>query len=91
MKLIFECPKLLSIKLDKSMEELFYIFDLYHKIEKETVINDIFKNFPYLFCCDPVKIQKFMGQFRKYRLTKEQIINLSANSGGLLATKVSNF
>lgn len=30
MKLIFECPKLLSIDLEKSMDAVFYIFDLYH-------------------------------------------------------------
>lgn len=32
-----------------------------------------------------------MGEFRKYRLTKEQVIKISKESGGLLASKVSNF
>jgi hypothetical protein len=32
-----------------------------------------------------------MGEFRKYRFTKEQIIRVSKDSGGILASKVSNF
>lgn len=32
-----------------------------------------------------------MGEFRKYRLTKEQVIRVSKDSGGILASKVSNF
>lgn len=31
-----------------------------------------------------------MGEFRKYRLTKEQVIKVSKESGGLLASRVSN-
>jgi len=32
MKLIFECPKLLSINLNSNMDEVFFLFDLYFKI-----------------------------------------------------------
>lgn len=32
-----------------------------------------------------------MGEFRKYRFTKEQVINVCQNSGGILASRVSNF
>lgn len=31
-----------------------------------------------------------MGEFRKYRFTKEQVIKVSKNSGGILASRVSN-
>jgi len=66
MKLIFECPRLLSIDLVKQMDEVFFLFDLYHKISKEEVTNEIFKSFPYLFCCDTIKMQSFLGHFKKY-------------------------
>ncbi len=32
-----------------------------------------------------------MGEFRKYRMSKEQIIRVCSQSGGLLASRVSNF
>jgi hypothetical protein len=31
-----------------------------------------------------------MGEFRKYRFSKEQVIKVSKESGGLLASRVSN-
>jgi len=37
---------------------------------------DVFRGFPYLFCCDTVKMRRFMAEFRKYRLSNDQIINL---------------
>ncbi len=54
-------------------------------------VNEIFFDFPYLYLCEINKVQKFMGEFRKYRLTKEQVIRVSKESGGLLASRVSNF
>jgi len=90
IKLIFDCPKLLSVNLEASMKETFYLFDLYHKITPQEVMG-VFRHFPYLFCCDTIKMRLFMGQFRKYRLSKDQILHLTKNSNGLLATKVSNF
>ena len=79
IKLIFECPKLLSVKLDERMEKILYFFELYHGFEKTQVINEIFMHFPYLFCCDPVKISQFLAHFRKYKLSQSQIINLVSN------------
>jgi hypothetical protein len=66
MKLIFECPKLLSINLTAQMDEVFFLFDLYFKIPQQEVIDGVFKQFPYLFCCDTTKMQQFLGHFRKY-------------------------
>lgn len=71
------------------MKQTFLLFELYHKIEAERVM-EVFKHFPYLFCCDTHKMRLFMAQFRKYRFTQDQIINVCAHSGGLLACKVSN-
>jgi len=91
MKLIFECPKLLSVNLEANMDEVFFLFDLYFKISQESVVDEIFKKFPYLFCCDTTKMQSFLGHFRKYRFSNPQILALAAQSGGLLACKPSNF
>ena len=57
------------------MKEVFYLFDLYHKITPEEVMS-VFRSFPYLFCCDTVKMRLFLGQFRKYKFTKEQILHI---------------
>ena len=35
IKLIFECPKLLSIDLEAKMDRIFYLFDLYSKFTRE--------------------------------------------------------
>ena len=37
---------------------------------------DIFRHFPYLFCCDTIKMRTLLAQFRKYRFTNGQIVNL---------------
>lgn len=71
MKALLESPKLISKHhLDKQIKEMQFIFRLYHGINEQEV-NEIFKSFPYLYCCEPVKVQKFMGEFRKYRMTKD--------------------
>jgi len=57
------------------MDEIFMLFDLYHRIEKSQVM-EIFESFPYLFCCDTAKMQRFLGEFRKYKMTNDQIMNL---------------
>jgi hypothetical protein len=76
MKALLEAPKLISKKdLEHQVKEIQFLFRLYHGVNEQEV-TDIFRSFPYLYCCDTQKIQKFMGEFRKYRLTKEQIINL---------------
>ena len=72
---MFDCPKLLSMKLEQQMEAICEVFDLYHKIKQEQVI-EIFRAFPYLFCCDPDKMRLFMAHFRKYKFSQRQIIDL---------------
>jgi hypothetical protein len=57
------------------MKEVFFYFNLYHGITEREVI-EIFRSFPYLFCCDLTKMQRFMGEFRKYKMSKEQIIKM---------------
>ena len=57
------------------MKECFHLFSLYHDINKDQVI-DIFKHFPYLFCCDMTKLREFLGEFRKYRFNERQIMNI---------------
>jgi hypothetical protein len=91
MKLIFECPKLLSVNLNAKMDEVFFLFDLYFKISEQDVVDKIFRDFPYLFCCETTKMQQFLGHFRKYKFSNPQIMALAAKSGGLLACKPSNF
>ena len=55
MRALLECPKLISMKLESQMKEIFFQFGLYHKISEKEVMG-IFKEFPYLFCCEPRKI-----------------------------------
>ena len=75
MKLIFECPKLVSIDIENQIEKTLYLFDLYHQITQDQVM-DLFRAFPYLFCCDTTKMRLFMTQFRKYKFTNEQILHV---------------
>lgn len=76
MRALLDCPKLISRKdLEHQIKEIQFIFRLYHGITEQEV-NDIFRSFPYLYLCEIHKIQKFMGEFRKYRFTKEQIIRV---------------
>ena len=51
----------------------------------------IYNGFPYMMCQDTAKIQRFLGEFKKYRLTNTQVIKICTQSGGLLGSKVSNF
>ena len=75
IKALIECPKLIQKNLEKQMKEIFFLFNLYHGIKEQEVI-DIFRSFPYLFCCELSKFQKFMGEFKKYRFQKETIIKI---------------
>lgn len=75
IKLIFECPKLVSVNLQDQIKETMTLFNLYHKISAEQVM-DVFRFFPYLFCCDTLKMKLFMSQFRKYRFSQKQILHL---------------
>jgi hypothetical protein len=78
MKLIFDCPKLVSIDLEDSIEKTLHLFEMYHQIGQDEVM-DVFRVFPYLFCCDTVKMRLFMTQFRKYRFTNQQILHVVSN------------
>lgn len=57
------------------MDEIFHLFKLYNGIEEQKVMT-MFKGFPYLFCCDTIKMRRFLGEFKKYKMTEDQIINL---------------
>jgi len=70
MKYVFEVPILLTTDVPVKSREIEEMFYLYHKIEAEEV-TEVFKAFPYLYCCPTVKIQKFMGEFKKYRFTNK--------------------
>lgn len=75
IKHTFECPKLFSVNLGKQMQEIFALFKLYNKIE-EPVVMTMFKSFPYLFCCDTIKTRKFLAEFKKYKMTEDQIVKV---------------
>lgn len=75
MKLVFEIPILLNTDIAVKSKEIEELFRVYHEITPAEVTN-IFLDFPYLYCCQTVKIQRFMAEFRKYRFSKEQILDL---------------
>ena len=85
-----EAPRLISIDMETQLKEIVFLFELYHNISKKDTIK-IFKSFPYLLCVPPRKIQRFLAEFRKYRMTPQQIIKVCSESGGLLASRISNF
>jgi hypothetical protein len=71
----YDYPKLFSVKLEKQMSEVFHLFKLYNNIEQDKVMT-MFRGFPYLFCCDTIKMRKFLAEFKKYKMTEDQIVNL---------------
>lgn len=89
MQKVFEVPALLNVDIAVKSKEVDELFRVYHDISPAEV-KSIFLDFPYLYCCPSRKLQLFLAEFRKYRMTKEQIINLTRNSGGILACKTSN-
>ena len=90
MKFFIEVPKMMSVNLPQRTEEILFLFKLYLQFDTEDVMK-IYRSFPYLFCTQPYKIKGFMQEFRKYRFTKEQIMRLCCESGGLLGTSHKNF
>lgn len=86
IKLTFNYPKLFSIKLEKQMEETFHLFKLYNGIEREKVMT-MFRGFPYLFCCDTVKMRRFLGEFKKYKMTEDQIVRLVSTLSSLIVNR----
>jgi hypothetical protein len=90
MDFLLKCPKLLSIDLEANLKEIIFMFELYHQMsELETL--KIFRAFPFLACSNERKLQRYLGEFRKYKLTPKQISNYCINSGGLLGSQVENF
>lgn len=66
------------------------MFNLYNGFDKEDTAK-IFRKFPYVAATDHRKVTLFCGEFKKYKMDKEQIIKLCTKSGGLLGSSVSNF
>ena len=87
MRQLLECPKLISVNLEEQMKEIFFLMNLYNGLSEEDVLS-IFQRFPYLFCCEIDKVRRFMGEFKKYRFTKFEIVKVLQQSGGILASKV---
>lgn len=55
IKALIECPKLISRNLEHQMKEIHFLFNLYHGMKDNDVL-EIFRSFPYLYCCDLKKI-----------------------------------
>lgn len=87
--LLERCPRLISEDVAKQLTSKEFLFQLYHKFEREDYLQVVL-GFPYMLTTPDRKLQLFLGQFKKYRFTKEQLIRVVNQSGGLLATKVSN-
>ena len=75
MKMIFDVPALLNVDIAVKSKEVEELFGIYHKITPKEV-NSIFLDFPYLYCAPTQKLQLFLAEFRKYRFSKDQILNL---------------
>lgn len=69
MDLLVQVPKLISQNLDQKFKDFIFLFNLYHKIEQKNFLK-IYINFPYMMCQDTAKIQRFLGEFKKYKLTQ---------------------
>ena len=55
MKMVFDVPKLLETDVPVKTKEIDELFKVYHDISAAEV-NDIFRDFPYLYCCQTFKI-----------------------------------
>jgi len=55
MKLVFEVPVLLNTDIVAKSKEIEELFEIYHSISAHEV-TEIFKAFPYLYCCPSKKI-----------------------------------
>ena len=55
LKLVFDVPALLSLDIAARSAEIEELFHIYHKIEVDQV-TQIFKDFPYLYCCPSKKL-----------------------------------
>jgi len=55
MKMIFDVPILLSTDVMVKSNEINELFRIYHDINQKQV-TEIFKSFPYLYCCPTRKV-----------------------------------
>ena len=91
MRILISTPKLISVnKLEDKIKEVAFLFELYHKMTVQDTIK-IFRAFPYMYVLRTKKIQRFLGEFKKYKMTRKQIMNLCMNSQGILGCKVGTF
>lgn len=75
MKALLDCPKLISVDLEEQVKEITFLMNLYNGLDEKDVMS-IFVTFPYLFCCEVDKIRRFMGEFKKYRFKREEIVKV---------------
>jgi hypothetical protein len=65
MELVLEAPKMISVDLEKKLNEVHFLFNLYCGFEMNETVK-IFKGFPYTACVDIRKLTLFCGEFKKY-------------------------
>jgi hypothetical protein len=65
------------------------MFELYNKVGTRQYMR-LLKGFPYMMCLQERKLQGFCGQFKKYKMSYDQIHNIVTKSGGLMASRVQN-
>lgn len=89
-EMLIECPSVFAGDIEAKLKETVFLFELYLQMSQKDTIR-IFRKFPYMSCISHRKMQKFLGEFKKYKMTHKQVLNVCINSGGLLGSKVSNF
>ena len=85
---LLECPRLGLVDIRYKMREVFLLMDLYYEFSKEEVV-EIFRKFPYLFCVNIYKLEKFLGLFKRYTYTKSELFDMLRVTGPILAFKTS--
>mmetsp|Transcript_14071 Transcript_14071/g.10131 ORF Transcript_14071/g.10131 Transcript_14071/m.10131 type:complete len:135 (+) Transcript_14071:233-637(+) len=88
MRYLLDYPKLISVPIENNAKEIFELFDIYLKIGREGVIS-IFKSFPYLFCLQAVKVQKFLGLFKMYKFKDDEVIKVLTQCGSVMGMRVN--
>ena len=66
------------------------MFELYHQMGEKEVLK-IFTAFPFMAQIKIHKLTRFLGEFRKYKLSPSQISMMCIKSNGLLGCQVDNF
>ena len=69
MNYLLEFPRIVSQNIREKLKEQIFMFNLYMEIGLKDYFK-IFKAFPYILCVDNSKLQKFLGEFKKYKFTK---------------------